>query len=103
MPIYEYECEQCHKITESWQHLADKPLTTCPECAGELKKLISRSSFHLKGGGWYADGYSNTNNNSNKTTAPSEPEKKTEKKTSDTTGASACPKSATGSCCGCPS
>ncbi len=58
MPIYEYQCESCQEVVEAMQGLADKPLTTCPACAGSLKKLISRSSFQLKGGGWYADGYS---------------------------------------------
>ncbi|MGV1098440.1 FmdB family zinc ribbon protein [Thiovibrio sp. JS02] len=58
MPIYEYQCESCKEVIEAMQGLADKPLTTCPACTGTLKKLISMSSFQLKGGGWYADGYS---------------------------------------------
>ena len=58
MPIYEYQCDKCQQVIEAWQSLADEPLTTCQSCAGTLKKLISMSSFHLKGGGWYADGYS---------------------------------------------
>jgi len=57
MPVYEYQCEECHKITEVQQKLADQPLTACPECDGPVKKLMSMSSFQLKGGGWYADGY----------------------------------------------
>lgn len=59
MPIYEYECERCQKITEKWQSISEDSLTTCPECQGPLKKVISKTSFHLKGGGWFADGYSN--------------------------------------------
>lgn len=59
MPIYEYECQSCQEVIEKWQSLAEQPLATCPSCAGPLKKLISQSSFQLKGGGWYADGYSN--------------------------------------------
>ncbi len=58
MPIYEYECQKCNKITEELQSMSEDPLTTCSACNGELKKLISNSSFQLKGGGWYADGYS---------------------------------------------
>jgi len=57
MPIYEYECQKCKKVTEAFQSVADEPLTSCPDCRGSLKKLISSSSFQLKGGGWYADGY----------------------------------------------
>lgn len=61
MPIYEYECQKCNKVTEEWQSMSAEPLTTCSVCDGELKKLISSSSFQLKGGGWYADGYSSNN------------------------------------------
>jgi putative FmdB family regulatory protein len=57
MPVYEYECKECNKIFEVQQKMADKPLTNCPECNEPVKKLVSMSSFQLKGGGWYADGY----------------------------------------------
>ena len=57
MPVYEYECNDCHKVFEIQQKMSDAPLTVCPECEGAVKKLMSMSSFQLKGGGWYADGY----------------------------------------------
>lgn len=57
MPIYEYECRQCGKIEEVIQRFSDAPLTTCKNCSGRLSKLVSHSSFHLKGGGWFTDGY----------------------------------------------
>lgn len=57
MPVYEYECKECNKIFEVQQKMADKPMTNCPECNEPVKKLVSMSSFQLKGGGWYADGY----------------------------------------------
>ena len=60
MPIYEYECRSCQKITEVKQSLSDPPLSTCEICGGEVSKIISQSSFRLKGGGWFADGYSNS-------------------------------------------
>ena len=60
MPVYEYECKNCMKVIEVQQKMADAPLTTCPECNEPVKKLMSMSSFQLRGGGWYADGYSNT-------------------------------------------
>lgn len=60
MPVYEYECLNCHEITEIWQGLAEALLTTCPTCQGPVKKIISMSSFALKGGGWCADSYSNS-------------------------------------------
>lgn len=67
MPVYEYQCELCQDVLETQQSLSDKPLTTCPACSGTLKKLISQSSFQLKGGGWYSDGYSS---NSGKPASP---------------------------------
>jgi putative FmdB family regulatory protein len=58
MPIYEYECDKCGHEFEREQRIADPPVKTCPQCKGrKVTKLISRSSFVLKGGGWYADGY----------------------------------------------
>ena len=58
MPVYEYECEACDRVFEVQQRISDDPLTECPQCGGKVKKLISMSAFHLKGGGWYRDGYS---------------------------------------------
>lgn len=58
MPVYEYECKECDKVFEVQQKIADDPLTECPKCHAPVKKLMSMSSFQLKGGGWYADGYS---------------------------------------------
>ena len=57
MPIYEYECTKCGHHTESWQKFSDAPLTECNLCHGKMKKLISHSSFHLKGNGWYVTDY----------------------------------------------
>ena len=57
MPVYEYECQSCKEITETWQGISDEPLSCCPNCQGPVKKIISVSTFALKGGGWYADGY----------------------------------------------
>ncbi len=57
MPIYEYRCTSCGKVLEVIQKFDDKPLKKCTECSGALEKLISRSAFQLKGGGWYSEGY----------------------------------------------
>ncbi len=57
MPIYEYECENCGRHFEVWQRITDEPLTTCEVCQGKLRKLISQSSFILKGSGWYVTDY----------------------------------------------
>ena len=58
MPVYEYECTQCGKVEEAIQKFSDKPLTNCRRCGGKLQKLISQSTFHLKGTGWYVTDYS---------------------------------------------
>lgn len=60
MPVYEYECQSCNKVFEIQQRMSDAPLQQCPECQGVVKKIISANSFQLKGGGWYADGYSSS-------------------------------------------
>lgn len=57
MPIYEYECLNCGKQLEVMQKFSDKPLRRCPACGGRVHKLISRTSFILKGTGWYATDY----------------------------------------------
>lgn len=58
MPIYEYQCQSCGHAFETMQRLADAPLTTCPQCEGPLKKLISAPAFQFKGSGWYVTDYS---------------------------------------------
>lgn len=57
MPIYEYGCDACGKVLEVMQKFSDEPLKTCPDCSGQLTKLISRTSFQLKGTGWYVTDY----------------------------------------------
>jgi putative FmdB family regulatory protein len=57
MPIYEYECEHCGKQCEVIQKITDEPLSICPECSGHMHKLISHTSFILKGTGWYVTDY----------------------------------------------
>lgn len=64
MPVYEYECSKCGHMEEVFQKFSDRSLTKCPQCAGKLQKLISQSSFHLKGTGWYVTDYANQSKNS---------------------------------------
>lgn len=61
MPIYEYECLKCGKTAEALQRFSDPPLTQCSQCKGELRKLVSMSTFHLKGSGWYTTDYCGKN------------------------------------------
>jgi putative FmdB family regulatory protein len=58
MPIYEYACSACGHAFEMLQPVGAAPPTACPACeASEVRKLVSATSFVLKGGGWYRDGY----------------------------------------------
>jgi putative FmdB family regulatory protein len=62
MPIYEYQCQKCGTF-ESTQRITDKPLAKCPTCKGKVKKLISNTSFQLKGTGWYVTDYARKGQN----------------------------------------
>ncbi|MFO7986324.1 MAG: FmdB family zinc ribbon protein [Desulfatiglandaceae bacterium] len=57
MPIYEYECDHCGHHVEVLQKFSDSPITECEQCHSRMKKLISHSTFHLKGTGWYVTDY----------------------------------------------
>lgn len=61
MPIYEYQCSKCGEIFEAFQRITDEPLAHCKYCRGRVEKLISHSSFQLKGGGWYLTDYARRN------------------------------------------
>jgi putative FmdB family regulatory protein len=58
MPLYEYECQQCHRRVEKIQKFSDAPLTTCPHCAGTLERTLTAPAIQFKGSGWYKDLYS---------------------------------------------
>lgn len=57
MPLYEYQCVKCNERLEAIQRFSDEPFTICPQCGGELKKLISSPAFQFKGSGWYVSDY----------------------------------------------
>ena len=60
MPVYEYQCSGCGHIEEVFQKISESPLEVCPKCNGNLKKIVSQSTFHLKGSGWYVTDYGGT-------------------------------------------
>jgi putative FmdB family regulatory protein len=84
MPIYEYECTQCGQIEEALQKFSDKPLKKCRHCSGKLVKLVSQSSFHLKGSGWYVTDYADKSKRSAPPSQKTEESKSVESKSSDT-------------------
>lgn len=57
MPFYEYECSGCNQVHEIMQKFSDSPLSECPTCHGPVKKILSTTSFALKGTGWYTTDY----------------------------------------------
>lgn len=61
MPIYEYNCQDCKQIFEEWQKDYEERDIPCPVCGGHASRIMSSTSFVLKGGGWYASGYSAAN------------------------------------------
>jgi putative FmdB family regulatory protein len=56
MPIYEYRCARCGDFEQS-QRITDPPLDRCPTCRRKVRRLISSTSFQLKGSGWYVTDY----------------------------------------------
>lgn len=56
MPIYEYRCEKCGDF-EVTQRITEDPIGKCPTCKRKVKRLISNTSFQLKGSGWYITDY----------------------------------------------
>ena len=57
MPLYEYQCEADGSRFEVIQKFSDPPLTTCPECGGAVRRLISSPAIQFKGSGWYITDY----------------------------------------------
>lgn len=92
MPIYEYQCAKCGTF-EVTQRITEKALGKCPTCKGKVKKLISNTSFQLKGTGWYITDYarkgsggdSKTESSSKSTESSSEAKKSESKKTESST------------------
>ena len=83
MPIYEYRCHRCGHHAEVIQKFSDPPLQGCPQCGeAEFRKLVSQTSFQLKGAGWYVTDYKN------------KPEKKAEPVSADKAETKAVEKSA---------
>ena len=68
MPTYEYECSNGHQF-EVVQRITAEPVRECEVCGAETRRLISATSFILKGGGWYSDGYSRSKSGGSSQTA----------------------------------
>ncbi len=53
MPTYEYLCRECSHRFETWQKMADEPLTICPECGGPIRRVLYPAGIVFKGSGFY--------------------------------------------------
>jgi len=91
VPIYEYQCSKCGEVFEAFQKITDEPLSKCKFCQGKVEKLISQSSFQLKGTGWYLTDYAKRSSSgpSEKPKADTSSEKAAETKTSTKTSTDA--------------
>lgn len=82
MPIYEYTCTQCGTSHDFLQKMDEADKTDCPNCGkSALKKMVSASSFHLKGSGWYVTDFKNPKT---ETKAKTETPAAAKEKTTDT-------------------
>jgi len=66
VPLYEYKCDKCGDVFEVIEKFSDKPLQVHQKCGGPVHRLISTSSFQLKGSGWYATDYARGGKGSSK-------------------------------------
>ena len=86
MPTYEYLCQACSHRFETWQKMADEPLTICPECGGHIRRVLYATGVIFKGSGFYKTDYNKngalppTNGDSGKTEGA-----KSDAKTSEST------------------
>ena len=80
MPIYEYLCSQCNERHEIIQRISEDPLTHCPKCGGEMKKLISSPAIQFKGSGFYKTDYASSSSKPSETKSESKSESKSETK-----------------------
>ncbi len=88
MPTYDYLCNDCNHQFESFHSITAEPLDTCPECEGQVKRLISAGNgLIFKGSGFYITDYKNSNGSKSDSDSKVK-NKKTENKKSDTKSSS---------------
>lgn len=72
MPTYEYACRTCGEHLEVVQSFKDDPLTVCPNCDGELRKVFSAAGIIFKGSGWHVKDYASSSSSSTTKTTGSD-------------------------------
>ncbi len=93
MPIYEFRCKDCGKVSEFQMKMSDPNPQNCPTC-GEpsLSKIMSLPSFQLKGGGWYSEGYDGRSNKASASPNSEGSESSSPKESGSTDSSSSTPK-----------
>jgi putative FmdB family regulatory protein len=94
MPTYEYACRQCGEHLEVVQSFKDDPLTVCPNCDGELRKVFSAAGIIFKGSGWHVKDYASSSSSTTKP-AGSDTSSSSSSSSSDTTSPSTTESSST--------
>jgi putative FmdB family regulatory protein len=97
MPIYEYKCRKCGKQFEAFQGITEPELKSCKYCKGKVHKLVSLSSFSLKGSGWYVTDYAGKKPPANTETTETKTETKATAKESSTSSTDTSASTSTGS------
>jgi putative FmdB family regulatory protein len=64
VPLYEYKCQKCRRLTEKIENVSGPHLKKCPHCGGKVEVLISRSAIQFKGSGWYVTDYASKSSGS---------------------------------------
>ena len=96
MPIYEYQCAKCGEVFEVFQRINDEPVHSCKFCRGTVEKLISHTSFQLKGSGWYLTDYAHKSQPSENRSESTDSSKSPESKSGDGGSSGTLPKAPAG-------
>jgi putative FmdB family regulatory protein len=78
MPIYEYQCSQCKERHEVIQRFSDAPMSHCPSCGGDMKKLPSSPAIQFKGSGFYKTDYASGSSSKSESKSDSKGESKSD-------------------------
>jgi len=57
VPLYEYKCLKCGRLTEKIESVSGPYLKKCPHCGGKVESVISAAAIQFKGAGWYVTDY----------------------------------------------
>lgn len=89
LPLYEYECQKCHRHTEKIETVSGPHLKKCPHCGGKVERMITAPAIQFKGAGWYVTDYAGKGAGKEAGAATSSSTEKSEKKEGATKESSA--------------